>query len=166
MAEVEQRDVIDEVVWQHLGRVIAAAHGLNRDNFARLSRDFASQVRLPGQQKAGLYLWYLLRHALAHLVGGAVPREDDLGRAADNYGARFSAVVDADRNLLEDTFRKVFELPPRTKEIGPGELLVLGTAALGVLYVDPSADLEKMKPKLAQWWSNNSEQFHSQGLRR
>jgi hypothetical protein len=165
MRMVETKDLIDENVWARLGKIVKAAHDLNREEFAILSRAFSREVNIPGQQKAGLYLWYLLRHALAKVAGG-LPSASDLSRISGDYVANFSAVVEADRSILEDTFRKVFELSPLVKEIGPGDLLVLGSAALGVLSEDSDEELARMKPGLNRWWASNSESFHNQGLRR
>ena len=76
---------------------------------------------------------YLLRNALGEIVDGRVPTDAELERISYDYVAGFSAAVDAGRSALEDTFRNVFERSPLTKEIGAGDLLVLGSAALGAL---------------------------------
>lgn len=158
--------VLDEEVWDRLAGMIRAAHEMDRELFAVRARSLGEEVELPGQQRAGLYLWYLLRNALGGKVGGRVPTDAELARISRDYFARFSAVVDADRLALEDTFRKVFERAPLKEEIGPGALLVLGLAAVGVLYEDPDAELSKMKPHLDSWWRKHAEKFHSQGLLR
>ena len=155
---------IDEDVWDRLARIIRAAHERDREVFAALGRSFATEVELRGHQRAGLYVWYLLRNALGGKVGGRMPTDAELARMSHDYAGRFSAVVDADRPLLEDIFRKVFERPPLTKKISPGELAVLGLAALGVLYEDPDAELSRMKPHLTSWWQKHAETFHSEGL--
>jgi hypothetical protein len=157
---------IDEDVWGRLAAIIWAAHELNREAFVARLRSFADEVELRGHQRAGLYLWYLLRNALGGKVGGRVPTDAELARISRDYAGKFSTVVDADRPLLEDTFRKVFERLPLTKQIGPGELLVLGSAAIGVLYGDPDAELSRMKPHLGSWWQKHAEKFHSQGVHR
>ena len=158
--------VLDEEVWDRLAGIVRVAHGLDRVGFAALGRSFGTEVELRGHQRAGLYLWYLLRNALGAKVGGRVPVDAELARISDDYAGRFSAVVDVGRPLLEDTFHKVFERAPLTKTIGPGELFVLGSAALGVLYEDPDAELSRMKPHLNSWWQKHTEKFHSQGLLR
>jgi hypothetical protein len=157
---------IDEDVWERLARIIRAAHERDREVFAALGRSFAAEMELRGHQRTELYLWYLLRYALGGKVGGRMPTDAELARISHDYAARFSAVVDADRPLLEDTFRKVFDRPPLTKQIGPGEVFVLGSAALGALYEDPDAELSRMKPHLASWWQKHAERFHREGLLR
>ncbi len=158
--------MLDEEVWERLTAMIMAAHGTDRESFLALVWSFSQEVELPGHQRAGLYLWYLLRNALGGKVGGRVPTDDELARISRDYVARFSALVNADRPILEDTFRKVFERAPLKKEIGPGDLLMLAPAALGVLYSDPGAELSRMKPHLNNWWLKNAEKFHSEGLLR
>lgn len=158
--------VLDEEVWDRLIGIVTAAHEMDKASFVARARSFAEEVPLPGHQRAGLYLWYLLRNALGGKVGGRVPTDAELTRISRDYVARFSTVVDADRPILEDTFRHVFERAPLKKEITPGELLVLGPAALGVLYEDPDAELSRMKPHLNNWWRKHAEKFHSQGLLR
>ena len=158
--------VPDEEVWDHVAGMIRAARKMDREMFAARGRSFADEVKLPGHQRAGLYLWYLLRNALGGKVGGRVPTDAELARISRDYFARFSALVDADQAAMEDTFRKVFERAPLKEEISPGGLLVLGLAALGVLYEDPDAELGRMKPHLDRWWRKHAEKFHSQGLLR
>ena len=158
--------VLDEEIWDRLAGIIRAAHEMDREVFLARARSFAEDVGLPGHQQAGLYLWYLLRNALGGKVGGRVPTDAELTQISRDYFARFSALADADRPTLEDTFRKVFERAPVKKEISPGGLLVLAPAALGVLYEDPDAELTRMKPHLNSWWQKHAEKFHSQGLLR
>ena len=158
--------VLDEEVWDRLAGIIRAAHEMDREVFVVRARSFAEEMELPGQQRAGLYLWFLLRNALFWKVGKRVPTDAELARISRDYFARFRALVDADRLALEDTFRKVFERTPLREEISPGALLVLGLAVLGVLYEDPDAELTKMKPHLDSWWREHAEKFHSQGVLR
>ena len=158
--------MLDEEVWDRLTSIIMAAHGLDREEFLALVRSFAEQLKLPSHQRAGLYLWFVLRNALAGKVGGREPTDAELADISRDYAERFSVVVDADRPTLEDTFRKVFERAPLKKEVGPGDLLVLAAAAIGVLYNDPGSALSRIKPGLSSWWQEYAEKFHSQGLLR
>lgn len=158
--------ILDEEVWDRLSAIIMAAHGPAMEAFMALARSFAKEVRLPGQQRAGLYLWFILRNALAGKVNERVPTDAELARISRDYFAEFSALVDADRPILEDLFRKVFERAPLKKEIGPGDLLVLAPAAIGVLYKDPGSALSRIKPHLSSWWQESAEKFHSQALLR
>lgn len=159
-------NALDEGVWDRLTEIITAAHEMRRDSFFALTRSLVDEVVLSGQQRAGLYLWYLLRNALGRKAGGRGPTDAELAFIADDYFARFSVLVGTDVAVLEDLFRKVFERAPVKKEISPGELLVLAPAALGILYEDPGAELSRMKPRLNSWWQRYAEKFHSQGLLR
>jgi hypothetical protein len=75
-------------------------------------------------------------------------------------------LVNADQPIPEDLFRTVFERAPLKKEIGPGDLLVLAPAALGVLYDDPDTELCRVKPHLNSRWQKHAEKYHTQGLLR
>lgn len=164
--ELNEDSVLDEEVWDRLTRIISAAHEMDRDVFLALAMSFGNEMPLPGQQRAGLYLWYLLRNALGAKTGDRAPTDAELADISREYAARFSSLVGADRFALEDTFRKVFERPPVKKEIGPGDLFVLGLATLGILYEDPDAELTRMKPHLNSWWQKHAGKFYSQGLLR
>ncbi|HEX6452160.1 MAG TPA: hypothetical protein VF060_22205 [Trebonia sp.] len=155
---------IDEDVWERLAGIIRAAHEMDREVFAALTRSFGTEVELRGHQRGGLYVWYLLRNALGGKVGERVPTDAELVRISHDYVGGFSAVTGAGRNVLEDLFWKVFERAPLTKEVGPGDLFVLGSASLGVLYESPDAELRRMKPHLTNWWQKHAGKFHSQGL--
>jgi len=62
----------------------------------------------PGTKRAGLYLWYLLWNALGGKVGGRVPADAELAHISRDHFARFGALVDADRPILEDLFRSAW----------------------------------------------------------
>jgi|HubBroStandDraft_3_1064219.scaffolds.fasta_scaffold15360_3 hypothetical protein len=158
--------VLDEEVWDGLVEIIMAAHEGNRELFLGRAGEFAKEVELRGHQRAGLYLWYLLRNAVGGKVDRRVPTDAELASISRKYVARFSALVVADRSILEDTFREVFERAPLKRAIRPGDLLVLAPAALGVLYDDPAAELARMKPHLNEWWKMHADKFHREGLLR
>jgi hypothetical protein len=155
---------LEEEIWDRLVELIRAAHEMDMEVFLARQWSFAKEVKLPGQHRAGPFLWFLLRNALGGKVGGRVPTDAELELISHDYFARFSVLVNADRTVLEDTFRKVFERAPLKKEITPADLLVLAPAALGVLYDDSDAELSRMKPHLDRWWQKYSEKLRSQGL--
>ena len=155
---------LEEEIWDRLVELIRAAHEMDLEVFQALQWTFAKEVKLPGQHRAGPFLWYLLRNALGGKVGGRAPTDAELELISRDYSARFGVLVKADRTVLEDTFRTVFERAPLKKEITPAELMVLAPAALGVLYEDPDAELSRMKPHLDRWWQKYSEKLRSQGL--
>jgi hypothetical protein len=156
--------VLDEEIWDRLVGLIKAAHEMDTEVFRAGQRTFAKEVKLPGQHRAGPFVWYLLRNALGAKVGGRVPTDAELELISRDHFARFGALVNADRTVLEDTFRTVFERAPLKKEITPAELMVLAPPVLGVLYEDPDAELSRMKPHLDRWWQKYSEKLRSQGL--
>jgi hypothetical protein len=158
--------VLDEEVWGRLTEIIQDADQLNREAFAAHGRSFGDEMKLPAQQRAGLYVWFMLRNALGGTVGGRVPTDAELAQISRDYFARISVLVDADQTTMEDVFRKVFERPPLKQEIGPAALLVLALAALGVIYPDPAVELSRIKPHLNRWWQKHSEKYHRQGLLR
>jgi hypothetical protein len=155
---------LDEEIWDRLVELIKAAHAMDAEVFRARQRSFGDEVKLPGQHRAGPFLWYLLRNALGGKVGGRVPTEAELEFISHEYCVRFGALVNADRTVLEDTFRSVFELTPLKKEISPAELMVLAPPALGVLYDDADAELSRMKPHLDRWWQKYSEKLRAQGV--
>jgi len=155
---------LDEEIWGWLVELIKAAHEMDAEVFQARLRSFADEVTPAGQHRAGPFLWYLLRNALGGKVGGRVPTDAELELISHDYSVKFGALVNADRTILEDTFRSVFERVPLKKEISAAELMVLAPPALGVLYDDPDAELGRMKPHLDKWWQKYSEKLRSQGL--
>jgi hypothetical protein len=154
---------LDEEIWNRLVEPIRAAHEMDVEVFRARQWSFAKEVKLPGQHRAGPFLWYRLRNALGGKVGGRVPTDAELELISCDYSVRFGALVNADRTVLEDTFRSVFERAPLKKGISPAELMALAPPALGVLYDDPDAELSRMKPHLDRWWQKYSEELRSQG---
>ena len=157
---------IDEEVWSELVAVIGAAHALDREGFGAVMSSAGARLPLREQQKMGLYLWYLLRQVLGRMAGGRVPTDAELELISQRYGAKFRRLVKGDSILLGDTFRKVFERKPVLRDIGAGGLLVLGSAALGVLCDNPDEELAALKPKLDSWWREHSESLYRKGMLR
>jgi hypothetical protein len=154
---------LDDEIWDRLVGLIKAAHEMDTEVFQARQQSFAREVKLPGQHRAGPFLWYLLRNALGGKAGGREPTDAELELISHEYAAPFGILVKADRTVLEDTFRSVFERPPVKKEITPAELMVLAPPALGVLYDDPDAELRRMKPHLDRWWQKFSVRLRDEG---
>jgi hypothetical protein len=153
----------DQELWQRLGKVIGAA---NRGDTRAHTAEFllwAKEVPLARQQRAGLYLWYLLQYRITDTLRRR-PTQQDLHEIALSAYPRFRQVVTADETLLEDVLRKVFEFPQLKTHIQAGQLAVLGSAVLGVLMDHPAADMEAARPHLIQWWQRNVKRFREQGL--
>jgi hypothetical protein len=157
--------VIDQGVWDGLEEGILAAQRLDGQEYGRLMAAFSENVSLAGQQQAGLYVWYLLRNVVGGIAGG-MPSESFLHDISINHTGGFEKVAKADSSLLEDALRKVFELPPKVKDVGPGGLLFLAPAACGVLLADSGYELSVLKEKLNKWWMRSSNNFYNKGLRR
>jgi hypothetical protein len=152
--------MLDEMAWSYLVGAVGAAHALDQQELKRRTLAAAREVPLPGLQEAGLYVWYLLRCALADAAGQWPPADDELRRISEDHIQRFTVLLPAGRENLEDLFRHVFERAARVREVTAGDLLLQGSAALGVLYDDPDRELEAMKPRLEYWWRLHSAKFH------
>jgi hypothetical protein len=84
----------------------------------------------------------------------------------DGPYVRFRVILHrTDEAHLEETLRKVFEMPPVAAGITPGEFTVFAAAALGLLLEDPDTQLARIRPRLADWWSRIHDSFVRQGLK-
>jgi hypothetical protein len=72
---------LDEEIWDRLVEIIGAAHEMDREVFLARQWSFVKEVKLPGQHRAGAFLWFLLRNALGGKIGGRVPTDAELERS-------------------------------------------------------------------------------------
>jgi hypothetical protein len=142
--------------------VSAANRGDARAHFLELVT-WARDVPLPSQQRAGGYLLYPLWRRVKVFLGRR-PSPEDLHELTGTTYPRFSEIVRANEVQLEETFRRVFEFPPRLAAPTPGEFAVFSSVALGVLLASPQEELEAMRPGPASWLRRNQEQFRAEGL--
>jgi hypothetical protein len=152
---------LDPVNWEILCAVVTAAHDGNVAAAQAATRRFDTDVPIDGQ--AGTYLRYLLRHRIVDILGGR-PSEEDLQVIAARAYLRFNLVIRGSERLLENVLRTVFRMPVEGEKVTGGAFIVVGTAALGVLLDDPVADMEAMRPHLADWWRRNLEKFRAWGV--
>jgi len=157
----DQADVLDERKWQILSDGVRAAHDRQPDYAQVATRRLAAIVPFDGQ--VGTYIWWLLRYKAADVAGGR-PTASELHAIAERFGPRFRALVRDEAGLLEDTLLAVFRLASKEQEVVAGRFLVAGIAALGVLMDDPAAELQAVRPHLAQWWARNLEKFQAEGI--
>jgi len=154
-------DGLNDKIWSVLRGFIAVAGRGDaagvRSAIPRLERD------LPNDGQAATYIWYLLRYRVIEILQRK-PTPEDLHELAITTWPRFGEVVQGDERLVEDILRSVFKHPPIQEEITGAKLIVLGSAALGVLLDDPLAYLDAIRPHLAEWWRRNLEDFRRQGI--
>lgn len=154
-------DGLDETNWQILRDAVIAASRGDADAMAAATRRFDTDVPVDG--RAGTYIWWLLRHRVAQLLGRR-PGYGDISQIAGYAEARFGAVV-RDADLLKNVLLTVWNLAAvPQQEVTGGQFLVAGVAALGVLLRDPAADLEAVRPDLAAWWRANIEKIRADGI--
>jgi hypothetical protein len=82
---------------------------------------------------------------------------------ASRFYPQFSELIRGDQSQLEDTLLTVFALAAEDRKVKAGNAVVMGSAALGVLLDNPTADLETMRPSLADWWQRNKAGFGMAG---
>lgn len=153
-------DGLDDAVWQILNEAVIAAHRGDVRAAHMATRRFDTDLPIDG--RPGTYLWWLLRHRVAQLLGRR-PSPDDLHEIAGGAQERFGVVI-RDADVLEDVLLTVWKLAPPEREVKAGRFLVAGTAALGVLLDDPAVDLEAARPDLSAWWRKNLDKFRAQGI--
>ena len=163
-SDVDDKDetAVDEVVWGHLVRMIRAAHSLSHSDYM----DRVNELGLEGkwrQQRAWLCVRFLLRAAVGDFVEWRVPDDEDLKRISRENVDGFRALVGGDEQVLENLLRRAWERPIQTK-FSLGKFVVMGAAAIGILYRDPEESLRKMRPHLQKWWSDFSGDFYRKGL--
>jgi hypothetical protein len=164
LPDPEPADVIDPVRWQILSEMIIAASRGDKDEVHKAIMRMAKEV--PDDGVAGTYLWFLIQYHVAKLLGHQ-PTADELHQLADDISARFLRAVPAartDQSILERALRTVFDLAAEEEQVAGGRIVVVGAAALGVMLDDPSAQLESMRPLLAEWWRRYQDDFREQGL--
>src|SRR6266851_9762492 len=153
-------DGLDDANWAILREVVIAAHRGDAHAAAAVVRRFDTDVPVDGH--AGTYLWWLLRHRVAQLLGRR-PARGDITQIAGYLEERFGGVI-PDVTLLQDVLLTAWNLGPRERELSSGQFLVAGVTALGVLLREPEADLEAARPDLAAWWQANLDKFRAQGI--
>lgn len=154
-------DGLDDEIWDLLrGYILIVAGGdaaAARSVIPRLERD------LPNDGQAATYIWYGLRYRVIEIMERR-PTPEDLHELAISTWPRLGELIHGDDRLVEDLLRSVFRFPPLRDEITGAKLIVLGSAALGALLNDPAADLDVIRPHLAEWWRRNLEDFRRQGI--
>ena len=154
-------DGLDDTIWATLSHFIATVGrgdaAAARSAIPRLERD------LPSDGQAASYVWYALRYRAIEILERR-PTPEDLHDLAISTWPRFGQIVQGDERLVEDILRSVFKHAPLQNEITGAKLIVLGSAELGILLNDPSADLDRIRPHLAEWWRQNLAHFRRQGI--
>lgn len=154
---------VDEVAWSHLSGMIGAAHRLDHADYVARARALGAES-LARQQRAGLYVWFLLRNAVGEVIEWRVPSDEDLERVARDHARGFRILTGGDAKALENVLRQAWRRSQREKKLTPGEMLVVGGAAIGLLCHDAGGSLNRMKPQLDEWWRKHAGDYLKGGL--
>jgi hypothetical protein len=118
-------DGLDEANWQILCEAVAAAHRGDADGAPAATQRFDTDVPVDG--RAGRYIWWLLRHRVAQVLGRR-PSRGDITQIAGYAEERFGALT-GDVGLLKNVLLTVWKLATPREEVTAGMFLVAGTAA-------------------------------------
>jgi len=149
---------VDEETWQMLRAVVAAARSGDKSAFLQENLHLARSLPWERQRVATLYLYYLLRVRLAHLVGHK-PSAADLHAVAECADPDFTKITQVDVARFEGVLLSAYDLAPAPDEVRGGELAVGMAAALGVLLDDQLSGYDTMRPHLADWCRRNPDRF-------
>ena len=156
-------DGLDEGVWQMICDILVAAYHGDASAFIHATERLTQVLPLEGQRLAGAYLIYLLQYRVIDILGRS-PTREDLQELAGRVSSKYARLLQVEASLLEDTLRTTFKLASPETEVKGGRFAVSSSATLGVLLDDPQADLEVMRPHLAEWWRRNAEKFQNRGV--
>lgn len=156
-------DGLDEGVWKMMCAILVAANQGDSAAFIDASERLTQSLALEGQRLAGAYLLYLLQYRVIEILGHR-PTREDLHRLADRATPKYARLLQVEASLLEDTLRTTFKFASPETELKGGRFAVSSSAALGVLLDNPLADLQGMRPHLAEWWRRNAEKFRDIGV--
>jgi hypothetical protein len=146
---LDSSDGVDEAAWEQLAEMLSAANRGDGNTFLNSLKRTDAWSDQTRNEAAG-YLAYLLRYRVAEILGRRPVAEDIHDLAVRTY-PRYAKVVEAPASMLEDTLRAVFKMSPLGTQQSGARLFVSGTAAAGVLFGDPSADLAVIRPHIAAW---------------
>ena len=157
----EPEAVLNERRWQIMCDVISAVQRGDRSAAHAATDRLEAEVAAEGH--AGVYVWYLLRYAVAGYLRRK-PTVDDLHRLAQRRYAKFADVVNADESVLEDVLLTAFNLAPLGRQLSGGKFVVFGLVAAGLFFEDPAVQLAEVKPHFADWWQRRGRQLVREGL--
>ncbi|HVY08819.1 MAG TPA: hypothetical protein VHB18_01555 [Mycobacteriales bacterium] len=137
--------------WQLLTDSIVGAHARSHDRHLEPLRRLGTAVPADGQGIGIVYLLLILvlKERVAEQVNPAALRQV----AAETYEA-WAPLIGRPRSALEAVFLSPFELNPDDEAVVGTELMVHGTAALGILLQDPTADVARFRPFVDEWWQD------------
>ncbi len=158
-------DGLDDLAWSRLRVILEAAARKDAAGYAEAGLWQPPGFGLAGQQRTGLYLFYLLGFRVKEVLLTQKPTPEQLHDLAVTIYPGLRAILDrADQAHLEETLRTAFDLPPAGTGVSLGEFAVFAAAAVGLLSDEPDQDLARIRPRLASWWNRNYESFVTQGL--
>jgi hypothetical protein len=159
----EQHDGINEEAWLRLCEAVIAAHRFDGLGHAQALLRWRREVALPIQQRAGAYLLYLLWRHIKTLLGRK-PSPEDLRELAISIYPRFRDQLRGSEIQLDAVLRRAFGYTLPAAQVTPGEFMVFGSVALGLLLAEPQRELDLMRPGMASWWHKNKDRFREEGL--
>ncbi|WP_236793344.1 hypothetical protein [Amycolatopsis sp. GM8] len=153
----ESGPVIEPQNWGILCEMILAAR--ERD----IARFHASALRLehevPVDDKATRYVTYLLWRQVEDALGRQ-PVEHDFEDVAVRAHDNASHILKASVADLEAVIRTVFGRSVEDYRIRAGDFILIGSAIVGSLMVNPKTDLSEIYSELTDWYK---EEYPSSG---
>jgi hypothetical protein len=143
-------DGLNEEVWRRLSEVITVAHRGDGNAFLKLLKRFDVGWSDSARDEASSYLFYLVKYRVVEILARRPMAADLHEVAVMNYDS-YAKVVREPVATLEDTLRAVFALPSVGPQQSSARLFVSSVAAAGVLFKEPPADLDAIRPHLAKW---------------
>jgi len=158
-------DGIDEVAWNRLRALVAAATRRDAVGFAQTGLWQPPGFGLAGHQRTGVYLLYLLWSRVREELQTSQPTTEQIhDLAVRTYPALREIPERVPQEDLEETLRSAFEMPALGARPKPGQMNVISAAAVGLLLDDPEQYLAQIRPRVASWWKRNHASFVRQGL--
>lgn len=144
--------VIDATKWSAIRDMIMAAHVADISSFYSKSLHLNDLVKAEQvDEKAGLYVVFLLWQRVMDVHGGRVKSGDFHGIAERMHG-KISNVLKVNLSDVENVIRTVFKRADKGNQITGARLIIIGTATLGALFEDLPNELDALYPSLAQWY--------------
>lgn len=149
MAHADANDVIDATNWSILRDMVIAAH--EGDIAAARAAAFRLESDVPVDEKAGTYVFYLLRRRVTDLLQRK-PTAEDFRNIADRVHSREPSVLILDKKTIENAVRTVFGETDEGGKVRGADLILAGIGILGALLDDVPAEFDAMYSDLADWY--------------
>jgi len=148
MVSVNADQILDAETWDVVAGILRAGSG---DDLAAYRAALLRLKDLPDDNRAGVYLYYMLWSRADSLIRKPKPTLSDFAALAQRAYPKFSELVVADKITLEHTLRTVFDQSDFGTQLQDGAFTIYSSAALSALLDDPENDLKHLRSKLASW---------------